>query len=95
MHTTVSIPTSAYDQKLLHIITDTVRGDEANLRLPVKAARKLLDSIGKIPVGGTALHGTEWEALMEDITTCLDEERSGSIVAAMLPDGTRIRAFVY
>lgn len=94
MYENMMTPTYAYDKRMLHVNADSPYGDRVNVQLPVEAAKKLIRSIGKMPVTVKGMDDPELAELMDAVAECLDEERIGDIISVDRKDGTRIRIFV-
>jgi len=83
-----------YDKMIVTVTMNTPRGDDAELRLPVKAVRRLLNSTGKFPVPLQDTGNINVDEMAAMILDCLDEKIEGDVVNISYADGTKLRVFI-
>ena len=85
---------TSYENKMLRIVVDSMKGDKVNVQLPVKIIRRILKVTGKLPIQSQELQGIDLDTLTASILECLDSETLGNIVDVSASDGTTVKIFI-
>lgn len=85
---------TSYENKMLRIVVDSMKGDKVNVQLPVKIIRQILKVTGKLPIQSQELQGIDLDTLTASILECLDSETLGNIVDVSASDGTTVKIFI-
>lgn len=83
-----------YEKHLVHITAWNLIGDRGEVHLPVKAVRKLLSSISRLPIPMEGINSKDLADLMDALDTCLDEEMTGDIIGMTTAEGMNVRVFI-
>ena len=85
---------TSYENKMLRIVVDSMKGDKVNVQLPVKIIRQILKVTGKLPIQSQELRGIDLDTLTASIIECLDSETLGNIIDVSASDGTTVKIFI-
>lgn len=83
-----------YDQKLLCITAGNLMGDKAEIKLPVKAVKRLLRSVRNMPVPINGMKDGEMADLLEAIADCLEEEMTGEVLSMHTAEGVDVNVTI-
>lgn len=83
-----------YETRLVNITAWNLLGDRAEAHLPVKAVRKLINAVGKLPVPMDGINNKDLADLMSALCDCFDEEMVGDIIGMTTAEGMNIRIFI-
>lgn len=83
-----------YDKKIVHINVWNLLGDRAEANLPVKAVRKLVRSIGNLPIPMDGINNKDLAMLLDALADCFDAEMIGDIIGMTTAEGMNIRVFI-
>ncbi|MDO5415134.1 MAG: hypothetical protein Q4F78_06680 [Bacillota bacterium] len=83
-----------YDKKIVHINAWNLLGDRAEANLPVKAVRKLVRSIGNLPIPMDGINNKDLATLLDALADCFDAEMTGDIIGMTTAEGMNIRVFI-
>lgn len=84
----------AYDKHIVHITAWNLLGDRTEVHLPVKAVRKLIKSVGKLPVPVEGINNKDLADLLDALADCFDEEMTGDIIGTTTAEGMNVRVFI-
>lgn len=88
------ISESEYNKKMFWIQVESMNKDTVNVKLPIKAIKKILKITGKIPVPKEEMQGFDMEELTNAIIECLDSQVVGDIVNVTSSDGSKVRVYI-
>lgn len=83
-----------YEKRILHITAWNLMGDRGEAHLPVKAVRRLINAVGRLPVPMDGISNKDLADLMAVISDCFDEEMTGDVVGMTTAEGMNIRVFI-
>lgn len=83
-----------YEDRIFRMTVRNLFGDNVDIRIPVKAAKRLLGAAGRLPVMPKGINTEELAQLLAAAEDCLDAEMEGDIVNAGMADGTMVRIFI-
>ena len=83
-----------YDKKIVHINAWNLMGDRAEANLPVKAVRKLVKSIGRLPIPMDGINAKDLAVLLDALADCFDAEMTGDVIGITTAEGMNIRVSI-
>ncbi len=85
---------TSYEKRLIHITAWNLMGDRGEAHLPVKAVRKLVGAMGRLPVPMDGISNGDLVNLMSALTDCFDQEMTGDIIGLTTAEGMNIRIYI-
>ena len=85
---------TTYEKRLVHMNAWNLMGDRAEVHLPVKAVRKLLSSVSRLPIPMEGINSRDLADLMDALADCLDAEMTGDIIGMTTAEGMNVRIFI-
>lgn len=85
---------TTYDAHIVHINAWNLMGDRAEINLPVKAVRKLTETIPRLPIPMDGINNKDLTMLMDALADCFDSGMTGDIIGMTTAEGMNIRVFI-
>lgn len=91
-----AVKAKSYEDKFLKVEVLSHKGDQVNVKLPVKIVKEILKVSGKLPIASyiEGMNGVDIDSLMNTLVTCLDNEVIGDIVDVCSCEGDIVKIFI-
>lgn len=91
-----TVKTKGYEDKFLRVEVMSHKGDQVNVKLPVKIVKEVLKVSGKLPISSyiEGMNGIDIDSLMSTLVACLDNEVMGDIVDICSSEGDIVKIFI-